>query len=122
MSEAREQKHVVDWLRMHKHLVAHIPNGGKRGVIEAKRLKDAGVLPGMPDLLIFDPPRKNNPNNRWHSMAIEMKDRDKGTTSANQKEVLISLSERGWLCVVCHGADEAIRVLESFGYGIRRRS
>lgn len=32
--------------------VAHIPNGGKRGIREAKRLKDAGVKAGVPDLML----------------------------------------------------------------------
>ena len=30
-----------------------VPNGGKRNVIEASHLKDQGVRPGVPDLILI---------------------------------------------------------------------
>ena len=33
--------------------VAHVPNGGKRNIKEAIRFKSLGVLPGMPDLVLW---------------------------------------------------------------------
>ena len=32
---------------------AHVPNGGYRTTVEAGKFKQMGVLPGMPDLLLF---------------------------------------------------------------------
>ena len=44
----------VRWFRLQypKHLIYAIPNGGRRNVAVAAKLKAEGVLPGVPDLHI----------------------------------------------------------------------
>ncbi|WP_041793625.1 VRR-NUC domain-containing protein [Pararhodospirillum photometricum] len=45
---------VVNTLRLCPDLrVVAVPNGGKRGVLEAARMRRAGVLAGVSDLLVF---------------------------------------------------------------------
>jgi hypothetical protein len=46
---------VLEWLRLvlPDALVIHVPNGGSRDVREAVKLKKMGVVPGVPDLLVF---------------------------------------------------------------------
>jgi hypothetical protein len=51
------QRHAVNALRLlyPAGVVFHIPNGGKRGKIEASILKGMGVLAGAPDLCVVRP-------------------------------------------------------------------
>src|SRR5690606_26285592 len=57
-------------------LVSHVPNGARRGKLEAVHIKAEGVLPGFRYLNITWPGR---------AAFLEVKDRD-GAVSASQKE------------------------------------
>lgn len=113
-SEDSEQFLVVDWLRRHNILFHHSPNGGKRHITTAMRLKRQGTQPGFPDLIILDPPPVFP---HIHSVAIEMKRKKGGKTSDEQKRWLTVLEQRGWYTAICNGGDEAIKTLERLGYG-----
>ena len=58
ISESVEQIHLFQWARMQSctmpelNLLFHIPNGGKRNITTAKRLKAEGVKAGVPDLFL----------------------------------------------------------------------
>ena len=52
MSEADEQRAVVEWCAWRRIPVFHIPGGGSRHPAEAARLKAQGVKAGVPDLCI----------------------------------------------------------------------
>jgi hypothetical protein len=60
-----------------RRLLFHVPNGGKRGKIEAMQLKASGVIAGIPDLIFI-----------WKGKmyAFELKTAT-GILSDNQKEV-----------------------------------
>jgi len=113
-TEDQEQKVVAQWLDLHKIKYAAIPNGGLRNKIVAAKLVGQGVKRGVPDLLIFDPPPASP---KRTGLAIEMKRTKGGTVSDDQKEWLVALEERNWITQVCKGATEAIRLLETLGYG-----
>jgi len=58
-TESNEQRLFIQRWRLHP-LTRHwpacaVPNGGRRGVVEAARLKAEGVSPGVPDWLCFVP-------------------------------------------------------------------
>ncbi len=55
--EADIQRAILDYLRLALpgYLTFHIPNGGRRGRVEAARLKGQGVLAGVADLCILGP-------------------------------------------------------------------
>jgi len=115
--EADDQKalaQLLDSIRVDGRpiLWCHVPNEGRRDKLYAIELRRRGVKPGVPDVLIFDPP----PECPFYAgMAIEMKTRD-GTLNNNQKAWLDGLSNLGWLVAVCYGIDEAIRALRETGY------
>ena len=88
-------------------MLFHIPNGGKRTKTEAARFRAAGVRRGVPDL--FLPCAREG----YHGLYVEMKALD-GRPSKAQLEMLKALSGQGYKCVVCHGADEARRVIEDY--------
>ena len=107
MNEFNIQKLFVAWFRATYPgvILFAIPNGEKREPATAKRLKESGVLAGVPDLFIAD----GKPG-----LFIEMKDA-RGRLSAAQKEIIPQLKESGYPVVVCHSYEEAkAAVLEYF--------
>lgn len=117
-AEDAEQVKLAQWLDLHKILWCHVPNGGKRGITTARKLKAHGVKAGVPDVLIFDrAPVMIAHGKGCTGVAIELKRIKDGQTSADQKKWLADLTERGWICEVCAGADKAIEFLQSLGYG-----
>lgn len=77
----------------------HVPNGGKRPMGEAGKLKAMGVKPGVPDLLI---PKASG---SWMGLAIELKS-PVGRLSDPQREWLAELAGEGYLCSVCRSFGE----------------
>lgn len=77
------QQNCVKWFRLQypKIIIFAIPNGGKRNVIEASKMKREGVLAGMPDLMIL------KPNKQKYGLFMETKSK-KGKQSKEQIEVM----------------------------------
>ncbi len=78
-----------------------IPNGGKRDIRTAKRLKDEGVLAGVPDM--FFPHAADG----WHGLFIEMKRVKGGVISPQQKAIAKLLKSNGYKVEFAYGADDA---------------
>lgn len=115
--EEHEQAVVADWLDQRGILYTAVPNGGKRNVVTAARLKRQGVKRGVPDLLIFDSPPSEP---KMVGVAIEMKRRAGGRVTPEQREWLRALDYRDWVSLICRGADQAIEKLTELGYGRNR--
>lgn len=114
-TEDQEQRVVAAWLDAHGVLWAHVPNGGARDRITGAILKGLGVKRGCPDILIFDPP----PIGGYVGTAIELKRREGGRVSPEQRFWLAQFADRHWYALACYGADDAIDVLQRLGYGRR---
>ena len=112
MSEALEQRAVVEYCELKKIPVFHIPNGGYRNKAEAAHLKAQGVRPGVPDLCV--PVARYG----YHGLFIEMKAKKNGRVSAYQQRWLALLRENGYCACVCNGADAAIRLLDQYMTGM----
>lgn len=102
-----------------------IPNGGSRHGAEAVKLKAEGVTAGVPDLFIAEPCFEDIPCRRgrklWNGLFIEMKRVKGGKVTAAQKEFMAKAEDRGFKCVVCAGADEALKEIESYlGISLRK--
>lgn len=112
LSEHEEQVIFVTYCRNHKNSVVHdifaIPNGGKRSLITAIKLKNEGVTAGVPDLFL------PYPSNGYHGLFIELKKSKGGTVSSEQKIAIERLNKHGYKAVVCKGAQEAIAVVEAY--------
>jgi hypothetical protein len=114
--EHAEQVVVVHWLRLAKILHCAIPNGGYALSPQAgKRMVDAGLSTGAPDLLIFDPP-PTCPGNK--GTAVEMKRVGGDKPTPEQCAWHEALAARGWVVVVAYGAAEALRELARLGYRV----
>ena len=112
-TEEEEQETLASYLDYIGVWYCHVPNGGHRHVAVAKKLKKAGVKPGVPDILIFDPPPAFPEK---VGTAIELKRQEGGVVSDDQNDWLDALEKRGWYRAVCEGADEAIKVIRNCGY------
>lgn len=89
-----------------RHGVAywHTPNGGKRHLYEAAKLKKMGVLAGMPDLLLLRDGKL---------YALELKT-EAGRVSDCQHLALAMLSSAGAQIAVAYGLSEALAKLEAW--------
>lgn len=91
---------------LYKHLF-HIPNGGYRHPIEAKKLKSMGVKKGVSDLFLA------YPNFTYHGMWQEVKT-EKGKLSVEQDEWLSAMREVGYACEVVRSVNESIDFFLSY--------
>lgn len=123
-TEDQEQEAFVQWLRLKGYPHFRVPNETyTRSWSQKAKNKKLGVSSGVPDLFVavpFPPPhliiahkdRDDEVRNKT-LVAIEMKRKKGGTTSANQKKWIKTLNESGVETVVCKGCDEAIEFIES---------
>ena len=105
VSEHDEQVAFVQWFeRQYPNVVIWAtPNGGKRHVVAAVKMKKEGVKAGVPDLFIPE----------WR-LFIEMKTRDGGVVSASQKSMINYLRSVGYTVEVAKGCEEAIKIVCDF--------
>jgi hypothetical protein len=89
------------------NLLFHIPNGGKRNIVTAVRMKREGVKKGVPDL--FLPVSRNG----LHGLFIELKRVGEKATK-EQSDWLSKLYYQGYSTAVCHGAESAIETIEEY--------
>lgn len=89
-------------------LLHAIPNGGKRSKSEAARMKAAGVKAGVPDM--FLPVARGGS----HGLYIELKRIKGGRVSAEQLAWMEELTREGYTCAVCHGWEEARKVIQIY--------
>lgn len=109
-NESRLQATCVRWFRYQypNLLIFAIPNGGWRGEIEAKIMKNEGVLPGVADLEIL------LPNGRC--VFIEMKTL-KGRQSEAQRAFEKWCDDNWHTYKVCRSLEEFIEVVNSIVHG-----
>lgn len=101
VSEHEEQVALINWFRDNfkepDYIIFAVPNGGKRGIKEAGRLKDEGVKSGVSDLIILT-----------HEKVIflEMKKLN-GKLSDKQKDFNENVEYLGYISIVGYGASDA---------------
>lgn len=112
--EHQEQCAVIQWrdYNLSKYpelaLLYAIPNGGKRHVSVAVKLKKEGVLSGVSDLFLAVA------RQGFHGLYIEMKAGKGCYASKEQKWFMAAVIEQGYRAELCRGADEAIAVLVDY--------
>ena len=90
-----------------------IPNGGKRGIREAARLKKQGVKAGVSD--VHCPLPCNGFNGLWIEMKKPIiKGKAKPRVSESQKDWLRRMNSIGHKAVVAYGVVEAKAAIESY--------
>ena len=104
-SEHSEQVGFINWFRVKypNVLIFAIPNGEKRAITVAKRLKAEGVVRGIPDLFIP----------QW-TLWVEMKRISGGRLSPEQKAMIQYLEGIGQKVIVAKGAADASKQILEF--------
>jgi len=104
-SEHEEQVGFINWFRAKYPdvLIFAIPNGEKRAISVAKRLKAEGVVRGIPDLFIP----------QW-TLWVEMKRVSGGRLSPEQKSMIIYLESVGQTVIIGKGATDASKKIMEF--------
>ena len=97
----------------------HVPNGGQRSPIVGAKLKDAGVVPGYPDIMVFLPQTLPPINRRREvvvprcGLAIELKVWPK-KPSKQQEHIHELLRWSGWHVVTCWSIDAVISEVKAY--------
>lgn len=108
MDEHNIQKVLVAWFRQTypsmSNLFFAIPNGGARDLVTAKRLKEEGVLAGVPDLFLAVP------RHGYPGLWLELKT-EAGVLSSVQKKIQGELSQQGYAVATAKGYHSAKSVL-----------
>lgn len=113
MSESTEQQALFEWAEIaakktpELRLLHAIPNGGKRHISTAVRLKKEGVKAGVPDICL------PVPCGEYHGLYIEMKV-GRNKPSANQKWWIEQLQKQGYRVEVCYSWGEAVKVITEY--------
>ncbi|MBP9988099.1 MAG: VRR-NUC domain-containing protein, partial [Ruminococcus sp.] len=86
----------------------HVPNEGKRSVVNGASLKRQGLKKGVPDIFILAPKGK------YHGMAIETKKIGQKPTK-EQKQFLAELEKHGYYCYVANkGWSDAAEIITNY--------
>ena len=104
-SEHSEQVGFINWFRAKYPdvLIFAIPNGEKRAISVAKRLKMEGVVRGIPDLFVP----------AW-TLWIEMKRVSGGRLSTEQRQMIKYLEGIGHTVIIGKGAGDASKQILDF--------
>ena len=119
-SEHEEQCEVIRWRDAHSlwwpgelELLHAIPNGGKRNIITAVKLKREGVLAGIPDLMLPVARYDSWEAKVYHGLYIEMK-KNGGRPTISQKLKLTMLTRNGYRAVWHDNASDAIEEIKRY--------
>lgn len=113
MSEHTEQAALFEWAAWNQskdaalNMLYAVPNGGKRDIATAKKLKAEGVKAGVPD--VFLPVARQG----YHGFYIEMKV-GKNKATPEQSVWLAALEAEGYLTAVAYTWHAAARALVAY--------
>ena len=88
-------------------LLHAVPNGGRRDLITAARLKREGVLAGVSDIHL------PIPRGKYHSLWLELKAGNNKPTE-KQKWWIEEMMKCGNYACVAYSLDEAIKIIEAY--------
>ena len=112
--EGQEQAALMTEIKMRYsdvyRLLFHVPNGGHRHKLVAIKLKEQGVKPGVPDLVL--PMARGG----YFGLYIEFKAAppNDAPVSLTQHGFIQALNAQGYLAVVCRGHSDVLEILRAY--------
>jgi VRR-NUC domain len=104
-SEDKEQIALATWLTKQGIIFYAVPNGGRRNLREAVKLKRMGVSPGVPDICI------PIPSGDYHGCYLELKRQKGGRLSPEQAGWLQYLRNQNYYADMAEGFEEAKKIV-----------
>lgn len=121
-SEESEMINFFRWARGNLwrwgRVALHVANEGDRDVATSATARLAGLVPGMPDILIPG----TTPDGRFLGVAIEMKRQHGGHVGARQWRWLLHFAAIGWFAFAARGCADALATLARVGYAPARET
>lgn len=108
--EALIQEAVINYVNAQYPGTLYCASAGgvRTSMRQAVMMKRTGYVKGFPDIFIYEA------RHGCHGLAIEMKREKGGVVSLHQKEWHKKLSERGYVCAICKGFDEAKLIIDDY--------
>lgn len=88
-------------------IIFAIPNAGTASPQRGARLKEEGLLAGVPDLMVA------RASQGFYGLFVEMKSLT-GSASKEQKALTARLQAEGYKCAVCKGYQAALDVIREY--------
>lgn len=110
-TERQEHLALMKWIALQpkiRDLFVHIPNEGKRSVLEGYVLRRLGLRRGVSDFLLPLPTKS------YHGLWIELKRKDGGKESIEQKQWINKMRSLGYAAFFARGCDEAIKIISTY--------
>ena len=108
--EHQIQKSIAQYLDLRRLCWWAVPNGGRRNIITAKKLKAEGVKSGIPDITLI---------HKGKYYGIEVKkpktSTPKGTLSSNQKTRIAQIEDSGGVVGLVYSVSDVMELLEIWG-------
>lgn len=105
------QRNCIKWFRYQypslSRILFAVPNGGRRGRIEAAIMKAEGVVAGVSDLILL------YPSGEYHALCIEMKT-EKGRQQDSQKEFQQAVERFGYKYAVCRSFEDFRKTIDGY--------
>ena len=113
--ESLLQEAIIKYARLKypDEIIYAIPNGAKRGIVQASIMKRTGLLAGVPDIFIAKPFSSPKGLIQFHGLYMEIKT-SKGVLSENQKTIIPKLQEKGYQVEIIRSLDDAIKILNEY--------
>lgn len=107
--ESRLQRACIKWFKLQypKETIFAIPNGGKRGKIEAAIMKGEGVMAGVSDLFLM------RGKEGYHGLFIEMKAKN-GKLRENQRVFIEDAKRKDYKVEVCYSLEEFVETVNNY--------
>tara|TARA_R110000796_G_scaffold80103_1_gene177371 strand:- start:26 stop:370 length:345 start_codon:yes stop_codon:yes gene_type:complete len=108
--EHKVQKAIAQYLDLRRLCWWAVPNGGRRNIGVAKKLKAEGVKSGIPDIsLVY--------NGRFYGIEVKKPKTStpKGTLSANQKSRIAQIEASGGVVGLAYCVSDVKELLEIWG-------
>lgn len=123
-TEHEIQRAIVKWAALNsgRHpalkMIFAIPNGGKRHIVTARKMKAEGVKPGVPDLMLpvpMPPDSSARPSLLWfHGLFLEVKRGRAGVVSEQQALWCGALKRAGYAVEVVRSVDEGVAAITGY--------
>lgn len=107
--EAAVQRAIKQRLTLYGCVCVAIPNEGRRSAALGRAMKQTGLLPGIPDMLVLQRPGK--------AAFLEVK-AEKGRVSPAQHDAHEMLRRLGHHVAVVRSQDEAVEALRGWGFTV----